>query len=462
MQITDNIPTVVLPVDLPVRELTSKLILASALAAAGCRAVVGNKKEIISIARQSGPLVWLGKELFADDETSVKNLYGSEILRNGSAIVSMQEEGGMFQGKSWKEQLIAKHQIDALRTRDVSRLCAWGERQLAVISAYAPEMIDTLQVTGSARFDISAPSYSWISQAATDKIRNQFGPYILVCTRFGAVTNAKGLHHPFWRKLEQSRHAKKSDRERVDNWFTKWQRDTHDFADFVTLTKELATANKNQRIILRPHPSEGLPFYLQAFSQFANITVVREGDVVSWIRGADLVVHSCCTTGIEAVLAGRPVVNFIPGESREADLDVEVAREAGLIATSIDKALDAIDALLKGEQHTRPWSSHARSMLSNLDREAVPLLVDTTVAVLQERRIESSKLSFPRKARQGLGIWSSFNRLTGRQLRKAHKPAKRRELDLRQVDTILAGTNSKRRSGRVREFTSHYVVIDPA
>ena len=73
-----------------------------------------------------------------------------------------------------------------------------------------------------------------------------------------------------------------------------------------------------------------MSFYEHAFASFKNVVVTRDESVLPWIRAAELVVHSNCTTGIEAVLAGRPVLNLLPECEGRTELDVEVAREAGL------------------------------------------------------------------------------------------------------------------------------------
>ena len=98
-------------------------------------------------------------------------------------------------------------------------------------------------------------------------------------------------------------------------FFSQWQQAVHDFADLVMFVKELALSHPERTVILRPHPSESMVFYQQAFYQFKNVEVRRDQSVLDWIREADLVVHSNCTTGIEAVLAGRPVLNLLPANS---------------------------------------------------------------------------------------------------------------------------------------------------
>ena len=72
MKLNGDLPAVLFPIEIGTREFDSKLVMASALAARGCRAIVGHKEAIKFIARSSKNVVWQGKSLFdakAVDET---------------------------------------------------------------------------------------------------------------------------------------------------------------------------------------------------------------------------------------------------------------------------------------------------------------------------------------------------------------------------------------------------------
>jgi len=292
-------------------------------------------------------------------------------------------------------------------------------------------------------------------------LRERHGPYILVCTRFGSIAHADGIHDAFRRKLNPRIWPEDIDMRDVTNiWFRKWHQDVHDFADFIVLVKELAETFQEHRIILRPHPSEGLRFYRQAFERFPSVDVIREGNVVNWIRGAELIVHSNCTTGIEAVLARRPVLNFLPTDRDRSGLDVEVAREAGTPAGAIPEALETAADLLSGKRPLHEWSDHATSILNNLREEAVPLLADETIAVIHEHSLSGSKIEFP--ARQV--VRRTIRRALGKPEFSStpYIMAKRGPLDPERVQSVVDGCRTAGSGGgRIRSFNPRYVVVDP-
>jgi surface carbohydrate biosynthesis protein len=455
MKLNGDIPTVLFPIETLTRELDSKLVMALALAAKGCRTIVGHKESMKAIGGASTGVVWQGKSLFR--AKSNKHL-ADQLIGNRSAIMFLHDEGGMHQVKAWPNHVLKTHRIEFLRKRNVNRVCVWGERQKNVLSSYAEELKDVIAVTGSPKFDLCLPDYAWVTAAKSEEIRAKYGSFILVCTRFATAAHSAGQGDPFRRKMNPALWPQSLDHASLaDLWFSKWQRDVHDFADFVVLTKELAVNFPHRTMLLRPHPSENLTFYQQAFASFKNVVVNRDDNVLPWIRAADLVVHSNCTTGIEAVLAGRPVVNLLPDCEGRTELDVEVAREAGQVVGSVGEAVAKAGDFLSGEPPAYQWSPHAKTILNNLTLEAVPMVAAETLRVLQEQGITSSRLSLPKETR----LRDAVRRLVKRP--GTYASSKRGPMSREYVESIVDGYRKRHGGGgRIQHMTEKYVVLDPA
>lgn len=457
--IKDDLPTVLILVGQITRDLDSKLVTAAALAAKNCRAVIALKEEAWHIGGHSRALVFHGKEVIQRSNRSFESRthFADQLLRNGSGIVYLGDEGGMFASNSWKEQVLGKHRIDGLRLRAIDRFCVWGDKQRRVIADYAKETEESIRVTGSPRFDICSQRFDWIDRGEVQEIRNRFGPFILACSRFTSAANKRGIQHMFDRKLDGVDWPGSLDRHSFrDLWFSKWRQDLHDLAEFLALVKELAAAEPERHIVLRPHDSEDGDFYRQVFMKSKNVTVLHEGNVMKWIRASDLVVHSNCTTGIEAVLARRPVLNFRPKDENRPRLDVEVAGEAGITASSVPEALEEIDALLAGKRPEQAWSPVAKKVLNNLQNDAIPILVDETLSVIHERGINSSRLKLPLSmfGYSGIDIVRKY---------RGQRKRDRGQFDLEHIEAMLEGCRANGIGAtRLREITPHAVVIDPA
>lgn len=275
-----------------------------------------------------------------------------------------------------------------------------------------------------------------------------------MCTRFGALTTKKGLCNFFDGKLKHELWPANLDANVItDIVFRKFTQDALDFADFITCIKELYDTFSDYCIVIHPHPSENVSFYAHAFSAFPNAEVTNEGNVLSWIRGSALVIHSNCTTGIEAALAHRPVINFLPGQRDRSPLNVEVASQAGVIAKTLMDEMHAVETLLSGSLPTQHWTPHAKDMLNNLDHDAIPLLLNEISAVIDETQISGSHVTLPPHRL----TWSLRNRL----LRRA--PPKPGQISRDHVESIVEGTLAQGGSAaRIIASTPHYVVLDPA
>jgi surface carbohydrate biosynthesis protein len=458
MKLDGDLPTVLFSIEIGARELDSKLVLASALAGKGCRTIVGHKEALKAVARSSKHVVWQGKSLFSGRG---HEYIADRLLGNGSAIMFIHDEGAMHQVNAWTQNILKNHHVDDIRKRNISRVCVWGQRQKKVLSSYASELADTIRVTGSPRFDLCLPSYAWLTQRESDDARAKYSPYILACSRFVNAAHAEGQGDPFQRRMNPGIWPDNFDLKSIaDIVFSQWQRAVHDFADFVMLIKELAVRYPKHTIVLRPHPSESLDFYRLAFGYFKNVAVTNQGSVLNWIRSAELMVHSNCTTGIEAILAGRPALNLLPASPGREHTDVEIAREAGVSASSVEEALDKIEALLAGDSPPHAWSSHAQSMLHNLSGESIPLLVEETMNVLKQERIDSSEVTLPEESQ----LRSMVRRFIKKTPANSHIASKRGgSLNADHIEWVIDGARQAHGGGgRIGHMTERYVVLDPA
>jgi hypothetical protein len=175
------------------------------------------------------------------------------------------------------------------------------------------------------------------------------------------------------------------------------------------------------------------------------------------------VIHSNSTSGLEASLAGRPTLNFLPFSDDREGLDVEVASEAGVEAGSVPTALERVDALLEQESFSQDWSLHARSMLNNLNEAAVPILVQQTLAVIHEDGLDDARVTLPTGPSIPRRAWRSLSRRIRRPGKRVdYVASKRGRIDREHVDTIVDGCAERGIGrGQVRKWTDSFVVIDP-
>lgn len=453
MRLSGDLPTVLSSVEIVTRELDSKLLLALLLVSRGCRAIIGHKEAITAIGRSSQGVLWQGKDAFSSQlSAAATEHFADQLHARGSSVMFVQDEGAIFHTKGWTQSLLRKYRVPYMRERRLARVCAWGERQKRVLEEHGVTPASNIAVTGSPRFDLCSPRYDWIKSEGFAQARARRRPFILMLTRFGSVAHHEGLD---WTFRMRNRSETLTD---ADLRLSTWQRDAHDLADYIVLVREMTRAYPDYDIIVRPHPSESMAFYREVFAPYGQVAVTKEGSVLDWIRAAGLVVHANCTTGIEAVLAGRPVLNMKPNALPRDYFDKEVAKEAGVSARSVFDAVEKAGGLLQQGPAKQVWSKEARATLSNLTSDAAPRLVDETLEILGDERICSSRVVLPPKrtvrglVRQALrrGAPSSYIR------------SKRGPLDIGHIEMILDGfRKAGGGQGRIRHATQEYVVLEP-
>ena len=98
--------------------------------------------------------------------------------------------------------------------------------------------------------------------------------------------------------------------------------------------------------------------------------------------------------------------------------------------------------------------------INNLKIEAIPLLAKETMAVLREKRIDSSSVALP----SGGTLKSALRRaVTGRRAATAYIASKRGRLSARNVEMVIDGCGARGfGKSRVRHATASYAVIEPA
>ena len=82
-----------------------------------------------------------------------------------------------------------------------------------------------------------------------------------------------------------------------------------------TAIRELARRRPKQSIIVRPHPGEDLKRWDGLFAEYPNVSIIREGAHIPWTLACRVLLHTSCTTGFEAQVAGKAALSLVPRPS---------------------------------------------------------------------------------------------------------------------------------------------------
>lgn len=214
---------------------------------------------------------------------------------------------------------------------------AWGhkavfmdEEALALVSPYLMRRIvppKALQVADAFLFqnrmhrDVLGGQGPLVGSPRVDLLRNhrglhaadvaactRAGRYVLINTNYGIHNSANGppeVQFNVARTVGMFEDETEEGRAYARSWF---ETERINMLAMHELVQRLQGQLGDRRLVIRPHPTENA----KSWQQYAGAEVITESPPVPWLLGADLVVHSNSTTGLEAALLGRPALNLNP------------------------------------------------------------------------------------------------------------------------------------------------------
>jgi len=295
--------TVFIPVETIAREFDSKLLLACKLAERGYRVVVAQPDFLNQIAIFFRPGIYFGKNLFRTHfPTSLKLL--ALYKKRGWSVVHLDEEGGIYAGteNEWKD--ILDRRIDPMVLQEDDSILCWGDFQRRHYgnSKHSCQIV----TTGHPRFNLSNKTYKTLIENTLKT--HTLSDFVLVNTNFGWCNNISGKDFIF-REGSKFMGSNEDDKNFKRSF---WVSQSKIFSKYLQVINEVALRNQEIDFVIRPHPAEDKNFYKIFFHGFKNIQIIDDESALNWISKASCVVHDGCTTGIEAYLLEKPVINLTP------------------------------------------------------------------------------------------------------------------------------------------------------
>jgi surface carbohydrate biosynthesis protein len=221
---------------------------------------------------------------------------------------------------------------------------AVGDEHLEALLWKLPDERDKYVVAGNPRWDLLRPEFARSHGPEVERIRSEHGRFILINTNLGFTNSGKGTTEQMVRKLER---GGKFDRRKPEDaaFLAEHLRlERASLAGIKELLPKLAAAFPEHRIVVRPHPGEKAAPWQAIVAETPRALMVRQGSAVPWILAADLLIHTYCTTGVEAFALGRPAICFRPAESFV--LDNYLSPQINFPAPTPDAAIERAAAII--------------------------------------------------------------------------------------------------------------------
>ena len=328
-------PIIYLPIEHRSREFDSKALLAAVLAERGYPVVLGQQWMVFANLDRLPPGVMLVKSF-----NRIHHAAMQQARRAGHRVVAMEEEL-----LAQTEERVIRMLCPAGLFESADLFLCHGEFERAALARLSGGRV-RVEIAGNGRIDLLKPKSREFFRAPIEQVRARHGDFVLVNTNFSAVNSV-------WQSVERVTQIEmdagfldKDDPEAMRRWqgFVAYEGATRD-AMHVAI-RDLARRRPQQTIVVRPHPGEDLKGWASVFPGVPNVRIAREGSHVPWTLACRALIHSSCTTGFEAHVAGRPALSLAP--LRGWNSDSLLSNQVNPVIADPRALVDAVEAILDG------------------------------------------------------------------------------------------------------------------
>jgi surface carbohydrate biosynthesis protein len=405
--------TLLIPVELQVRELEPKLLLACAAAMRGFTAMIGPRREMHFYLYAFPKSIYLSKST----TNASKNVF-RYLGKMGSKIAVWDEEALV----ALPPRLYYRHRLSPKSINYVSHLLAWGEQNAELWRQY-PNLPDgiPIHVTGNPRGDLLRSELRGYYEEDVRALREEYGNFVLVNSNFNLI-NAyhadMNLLMPGPNPGEGLVLSRRSmslglDREYAEG-FTAYKKAI--LQSFEELVPALAREFPDCTIVVRPHPAENQEIYHRLAETSGGVRVINKGNVVPWLLAARALIHNGCTTGIEAYALGTPALAYRRSVEERFDKDFhQLPNTLSHECFSFEELRNALQQILDGQLGVADGDDRKALMNRNLAAQSGPLACERILDVLEQIAQNMSREPAPTWVdRLTTRVWSNRRRLKKR------------------------------------------------
>lgn len=335
----DITPTFYLTVEDAARELDAKILIAGSAVRRGLSVVIGQQW----LLANNHAFVPKGLMLFKGMNARLANAI-QVVGESGHLSAALDEE---VMGLS--DMPYIQRYIDPHIANNCHMFLAQGERHADAIAGKVGIGRDTIRVVGNPRIDLLRPPFLALYQRDADALRAEHGDFVLLNTNAGRANSAFGSVEQFREVVIRVGWMKPDDPDDEALFRSAVDFDLVNLALTRGFVEKMSSASPNTRIIIRPHGSERRETWEKFATRFPNVWVIRDGRHASWMLGARAVVHTCCTTGLEAEILGRAAINIRPKDHEQTLHHVFISNLANVSVNSGDEAASILSPILDGD-----------------------------------------------------------------------------------------------------------------
>ena len=365
------------PIETISREIDYKLLIASSLEKDVGAIVFAHHDFVDKLIMSSYSGVYFGKNIM----NPKKNKLYKKAKNNNFIIAHLDEEGGIYQGLQTDiESFIdTRLNIQSMNADDI--VFTWGKFQknyfkLKVPSKNSPNIFST----GHPKFDYLRKELPLMYSEEKDNLINEYGEFILVCTTFGFSLSPYGYEDTF-----SERNGYGISEYKTKRLVEEWSEQMHKTAHFIELIHIISNQFPDKKIIVRNHVAEDKNFYTSSLKGLNNVIIENKGNSIAWINSAKLVIHNGSTTGLEAYLLKKPVINYVFRDNPK--YDSMITDKIGFKCYNEKEVIEVINKINNNQifNNKNLFNNFDRDVLQNLNSQNDSTITDQLNLIIKNK-----------------------------------------------------------------------------
>lgn len=378
MKVSSNKPIVLHVIDSGTRDILWRLLLSVELANKGITSVIGTGVRFTDWVKSSDNLLILGRLPSNKGCSGIDDPLLGMITNSNSSIYYLHDEGGYYSKSVYKGSVSRSHILQCATHPCVKKIFFWGRLQERIAKTTAPHVKNKFVVLGAPRFDLYHKPYSDINKYMSniDETNIKAEKSILICTRGGSINHSINHPLPIGKKARDNiRYGLSSSNEADRILFGKWAKQSIDSVLMIKAISRLIIRFPDELFIIRPHPGEDAFLYKEAFEGYENVNIINNEDLAVALNSCKFIIANDCTSGLEAIMAGREFINFRPSSQLYEEYAVHGLSRLGQIATDENSLIDLVDFNLRNKSKCNNLASQ-KYIIKNLYSASIPGLVN--------------------------------------------------------------------------------------
>ena len=238
-----------------------------------------------------------------------KSNFHNELVKKNFIITSIDQEHGVINEGNF-DDIFIKPRIDISDLNNCSAFFCWGKYDFKKFNKKFKKF-KRFYLTGSPRVDL------WKSQFQelwnNDELKKK--KYFLFVSNFNYICNHYSFKKLIKRKEQEGYYVRSPNLKKIDYQYFEYQKKT--FKKFIELILEFAKRFPEKEIFVRPHPTEDPIYWKNLLQSHNNIHIKPEGDLTEYIKNSECVIQNGCTSAIETFILKKPLINYIPVNSKK-------------------------------------------------------------------------------------------------------------------------------------------------